>query len=513
MAVVLAYGVVGCGAQPTPAPTAALSAPRPTPAPNTAAISSLDPAGMEIVLWHPWLGEEEEALLQLADEFNTSNEWGITVRVANQGSLPVIERKVWTALSAGRPPDLIVAGQDAVARLAAVDAVQALDEYVTNPKYGLAPAERDQLNPAFIAGDRYPAFDGQLLSWPLARSLQVLYYNADWLEGLGYDGPPQTWVDFEAMCRGATGTRKKTATFGYAVTAESSTFAGWLYGAGGSLLAEDGRTVAFNQSPGVEAMAALQNVLRDGVAYIVTERDGQRRDFVGQKALFVLDSTASLPAYARAITDTKSGQFRFNWSVAPLPFDGRRSPDQAHSSLGQETSVITGSRPAPPPSFDGRESPDRAHSSLGQETPVITGSWPAPPPPHDTSDPVLALSGPSLAVLKTTSERQLAAWLFLRWWTEPSPAGRWAAAINAFPLHRAAMETEAFQSRLEAIPPLKVASTFLGYGRASPAVAGWSEVRGILDWAMLSIADGQDVRATLDAAAQEAATALTTASP
>ncbi len=42
-----------------------------------------------------------------------------------------------------------------------------------------------------LAADYLPQFDGRY-GWPPAKSMEVMYYNQDWLEELGYDGPPET---------------------------------------------------------------------------------------------------------------------------------------------------------------------------------------------------------------------------------------------------------------------------------------------------------------------------------
>ena len=34
--------------------------------------------------------------------------------------------------------------------------------------------------------------------------MEVMYYNLDWLNEMGYDGPPTTWAEFKEMACAAT---------------------------------------------------------------------------------------------------------------------------------------------------------------------------------------------------------------------------------------------------------------------------------------------------------------------
>ena len=59
--------------------------------------------------------------------------------------------------------------------------------------------------------------------------------------------------------------------------------------------------------------------------------------------------------------------------------------------------------------------------------------WNVAAPPHSTDRPVVNVYGASVSVCRTTPERQLAAWLFVKWFTEPVQQARWVRASNYFP--------------------------------------------------------------------------------
>jgi len=374
---------------PTPAPpTATPVPPTPTPVPPTPTpaldrISQLDPTGQEIVFWHVSTRIHEEKLLELIDEFNKTNEWGITVKPEYGGYYPDIRKKILAAIAAGSPPDLAVSYQNMVAEYAEAGVVEPLDDYIASQKYGLTEEELADYFEAFLQGDRYPAFDNKMLSFPPNRSMQVMYYNVDWLKKLGYENPPETWDEFYEMCKAATD--KEAGTFGYAIAPGASLFANMVWSRGGEILSADGKEVRFTEEPGIETLRFIKKLVDEGLAYQIAERYGDQTDFAQEKVLFTFGSTAGLPYYAKAITDEATGKFRFEWSIAPMP--------------------------------------------------------------HETPEPVVDMYGPSICVFKTTPEKQLASWLFLKWFTAPEQTARWAIATGYFPVRKSAAESEVMSPR------------------------------------------------------------------
>lgn len=310
-----------CRPAPTPEPTPRLNTPTPTlpqvEERGSDPISHLDPTGAQITLWHPFTRAEEQTLLALISEFNVQNEWGITVKPEYVGPYPDLHRRTLAAIAFGSPPEMTFTHHSRVAEYAQADVIQPLDDYIANGKYGLTAAERQDYLPAFLAGDRYPAFDDRLLSLSPGLEMEVLHYNMDMLQELGYANPPATWDEFKAMSMDATqdtdGDSVKD-TFGYAVSPRGSTFAGWVWSRGGELLSQDGRNVAF-QEQGLEALTLLRDLVDGGYAYQAFVEDGDRSDFGQGKVLFIFASV-------------KGGTARpeFEWSIAPFPHEETAKP-------------------------------------------------------------------------------------------------------------------------------------------------------------------------------------------
>jgi ABC-type glycerol-3-phosphate transport system substrate-binding protein len=263
-------------------------------------ISHLDPTGAQITLWHAFTEVEEQTLLALISEFNTQNEWGITVKPEYGGHYHDLHKKTLAAIAFGSPPEMTFTYHSRVAEYAQADVIQPLDDYIANEKYGLTEEELQDYLLAVLTGDRYPAFDDERLSLSPSHGMEVMYYNVDMLNELGYENPPATWDEFKAMCMDVTRDTDGDGfndTFGYAVSPNGSTLAGWVWSRGGELLSKDRRSVMF-QEQGLEALAFLEDLIDGGYAYQAVIEDGDRLDFAQGKVLFIFDSVDGLRYYS-----------------------------------------------------------------------------------------------------------------------------------------------------------------------------------------------------------------------
>jgi len=214
----------------------------------------------------------------------------------------------------------------------------------------------------------------------------------------------------------------------YAISPSASTFSAWVWTRGGNIISKDGTKITFNGKEGLAAMEFLKKLVDEGLAYQISEQYGDQTDFANQKVLFTFGSTAGLPYYAKAIKGD-SGKFAFDWSIAPFP--------------------------------------------------------------HDTPEPVVDIYGPSVTVFKTTPERQLASWLFIKWFTEKKQTATWAMDSNYFPVRRSAAESKEMQDYFAKNPLYKKAFGFLRYGRTEPTIAGWQGVRDALGNAIVAVITGE----------------------
>ena len=132
--------------------------------------------------------------------------------------------------------------------------------------------------------------------------------------------------------------------------------------------------------------------------------------------------------------------------------------------------------------------------------------WGVAAPPRTELEPVVNFYGASVSVCRTTPERQLAAWLFLKWFTEPPQQARWVKASNYFPARRSTRPLLA--GYLEENPRYASAFQLLEHGRAEPSLPGYEAVRRLIGSTVVRVVQGADVETSLRRLQREAEATL-----
>ena len=96
---------------------------------------------------------------------------------------------------------------------------------------------------------------------------------------------------------------------------------------------------------------------------------------------------------------------------------------------------------------------------------------------------------------RLTPAKQLAAWLFLKWFTEPEQQARWVEASGYFPARKGAAEH--LQAYFAEHPRYERAFAWLDAGRGEPGVRGYTRVRRLIAEAMTAVIEGEDMDAAL----------------
>ena len=203
--------------------------------PGTPALEDIDPSGAQVVFWYQHTQMREEALLGLIEDFNRTNEHGIRVRGEFAGRYSDIYNKMMVGLQGGELPEIVVAYQNQAVVYDMGEGLVDLSPYMNSPEWGLTSSERDDFVQAFLAQD---FIDGKQICFPPNRSLEILYYNADWLREIGEEEPPATWEEFARLCRLARtqpfdAAQPVARSKGYLFEAEASRMATMVFTRGG----------------------------------------------------------------------------------------------------------------------------------------------------------------------------------------------------------------------------------------------------------------------------------------
>ena len=406
---------------------------------GTPALEEIDPSGAQVVFWYQHTQMREEALLELIEDFNRANRHGIRVRGEFAGRYSDIYNKMMVGLQGGELPEIVVAYQNQAVVYDMGEGLVDITPYMNSPKWGLSALERDDFVQAFLAQD---FINGRQICFPPNRSLEILYYNADWLRELGEEGPPATWEEFARLCRLAEARPFQAAqpvsrSKGYLFEAEASRMATMVFTRGGDFMNVARTAYTLDTPEMLKALTMVQGLIREGAVDLLGERYEDQTGFALGQVLFMIRSSSGLPFVASALADAPA---RFEWDVAP--------------------------------------------------------------PPRAGEDPVLNVYGASVSVCRSTPEKQLASWLFLKWFTSPEQQARWVRASNYFPVRRSTAAQLA--GYFEENPRYGKAYGFLDFGKTEPTVPGYEAVRRKIAEAMVEVAQGGEIPPVLTRLEKEA---------
>jgi multiple sugar transport system substrate-binding protein len=326
------------GSQPVPTlgsanpDSAAAPTPFPSPTPGLGA-SPEALQGVNVIAWHGWGGDSSTLFAQMADEFNHSNSWGISVSVQSKPNLESLADEVSQVLGTDGQPDLLVALPEQLLGWQAglVD----LTRYAMHPAVGLAPDAlfSDLMRQSNLAGSQ--------LGMPALRSGRFLFYNVSWARELGFEAPPQTWDDFRKQACAANAfwkTDSDESNDGYGglaldVEPNWQTPYAWLRAQGGEVFSQG--VFAFETENNLAAWQNLIDLRAKGCAWL-PQTAGNEENFAARRALFVTGTLGELNQQRAALSTAVSTD---EWTL--LPFPGTHSavpiygPDYAVLKTGE----------------------------------------------------------------------------------------------------------------------------------------------------------------------------------
>lgn len=431
-------------------PTQRPAAGTPTLAPTSAVqIDAEQLNGLDLLFWHPFSGVRQKQLAKMVETFNRQNQWGIEITLQAWNGWGELDEQARSISVLDKKPDILVGYNDQVLRWDAsgylfVD----LDDYIEDAQWGLGLDERQAFYPAIWAQDFIPdglvqgqqVPGGRRLGIPWYRSGLFFFYNATWGRELGFESPPDSPA--ELLLQSCTAAE---ANYKDADRANDGT-GGWL------VTPEPGLLPAW-------IFAFEGEIARP-------DREGYQ--FNTHEARQALEEMYEFYDSGCAWTGLEvDAHEAFAGRQALLVVDAVVSEVDFEDALNR---------------FDN-----------GDEWRLLPFFSPA-------NEPVISVTGPSILVVKTSPERQLAGWLFARWLVSPDNQAAWAAATGFLPVSSKAVDL------LNAAKPpsaLRQALPFLPYSHPEPAYASWYTLR----W---SLAEALDQLSAPDLSAEKLAEILET---
>jgi multiple sugar transport system substrate-binding protein len=160
------------------------------------------------------------------------------------------EEKVAAAFSGKKGPDVLLMIPDQIPQYVANGSLEPVDDVVE--------PDKDKFLPAAIPG---LTVEGKVYGAPIYHTVTTTMYNKTILTKAGISEPPETWDEIKAAAP-----KIKAAGFStldYSASPEATlnlNFYPLLWQAGGKVFADDGKSVAFDQAPGLDALTFLKTL-------------------------------------------------------------------------------------------------------------------------------------------------------------------------------------------------------------------------------------------------------------
>jgi multiple sugar transport system substrate-binding protein len=371
--------------------------------------------GTQLTIWHAFPSPVAELLNAQVTQFNRENPWGISVRAEPQADYPSLFNETTSALAGDDHPDLVAALPEHIRAWNDDELVVDLGPYFADPQNGYTAEEQADFPAAFLEQDR----DGeQLLALPAERSARLLFYNQTWGRLLDFAGPPLSPADFtKQACAGNN-------SFHLDSDQANDGYGGWIVDSDyQSVLAwiyasgggvYEDGKYTFQTDHNQIALEFIKGLYDRRCAWVSSASETYDQ-FARRLALFSTGDLSELDAQAEAFARTSADTSDDKWTVAAFP---------------------------------------------GAEAPAIVAY------------------GPSYAVFKSTSERELAAWLFLRWVLEPARQQQWVRVTGLFPLRSSELPLLTDYSSTH--PQWQAAVELLPGARAVPPASSWRTMKYVL---------------------------------
>ena len=270
-----------------------------------------------IEFWHSFSGDVQLPVIEgLVKEFNDTvgREKGITVVPVAQGSGPQLYSKVIGAIKAGDVPAVamtkVIYNEDYVTADASVD----LTPYINDSEVGIT--DFDDFFPAFQEESMGYSKEG-IYSLPLAKNVDVVYYNADFFAENGRV-PPRTWDELEVVAQKIYDLTGRAA-FGYDNL--SYLFQNLCYQYGGAYTNNKGDLLFLEDNAWLEGVTNYADKVWAGIWRTAGEDYFFSGPFARQTIMMYVGGTVE-----STYINMKGPEFK--WSAAPIP---QANPEDPHA--------------------------------------------------------------------------------------------------------------------------------------------------------------------------------------
>lgn len=242
-----------------------------------------------IEMWHYMNGGQADALNSIIEDFNATNDKGITVNAISQGSIVDLNKKVISAAQSNSLPAIINVYPDVATGLIEDKKLVNLSSFINDKNVGMAD-EMDDFVDTFIE-ETSQWNNGEVYGLPMTKSTEVLYVNKNMLESLGYTLEDLEDLTFEKLAEISNKAVTELGVAGFGFDSSSNAFISSLKMDGLDFVDSKG-TINVDNEWVREYMTFFQKQAQSGAFRIAGEDKFLSNPFVNQKMLCYQGSSA-----------------------------------------------------------------------------------------------------------------------------------------------------------------------------------------------------------------------------
>lgn len=330
----------------------------------------IDPAdlnGVSISLSHALTGIIRSKFEEKVAEFNTLNEWGITIYPEAMTTYQSLFETTNESMEKSEPPGIVITLPEQVRAWEAQGKTVELTSYMNNDQFGISPVTQLDYEPIFweLAGK-----EGSIHALPMLLSSRVLFYNQTWAKELGFSHPPLTSTEFRQQACAANQSFKQDFDLqndgygGWIINTDPTTILSWMVAFGGELMYDD--QITFSNDRNQAAIEYLKKLYDDHCAFLSLEPTAYD-SFARRSALFITADLLEVNLQQQAFSQAQNLDA---WTIIPFPGDA----------------------------------------------------------------PTLVAESLEFTIMDASKEKQLAAWLFMRWFLSDNNLLSWVESTATLPI-------------------------------------------------------------------------------
>jgi len=398
-------------------------------------IENANPKGQTVEFWVQYSDERLDAMKARAARFE--EETGIKVNITYKGHYGKVQSAMMTSAGTKDTADVARGYGNAAADMYQIGA--AIDQSIlaNSKKWGVTQADIDDWGANWSVGfSAY--FDGNpKLLHEVGKSIEVVYYNKDWMDELSLS-EPQTPADFaEAACAATnsvfSGRVGETPSLGYEIDTDASNFAAWVFAHGGDVFDYNSGQYSLNSKEVIAAMEFIQGMSNQGCAQVTRDKYSDQQYLGLGSVMFALGSTSGITYFQKAIQEGYNG----NWEISKVP--------------------------------------------------------------HTSSEPIMNLYGGGLIMGKTDNvDKMVATYQWMKYITNTENSAVWSTESGYGFVRTSSADHPAIVEKRNSLPQYDRSLGLIKYGKGEPSVPAYYSVRGEIEKAYAGIINGDDINSTLN---------------